>query len=311
MKTITKFLMVAALALSASACMDYDFHVDYTSPITISFTGVGDNNIVTLEKGVTAYAAEITVTSANGLIQVDLNEADNRTGIAGALISTKSFYEGEKTYTFTYNFTGMTDNKCIRVSASDINGVNVAKNMVVALTPIVDISYQSYWIETGEVYYGVYYAPWLGGRVYLRSTDNVEQYKGNIAVAFGEVPDATPGATKAAIMSPAARGTTFGLANLEGLHDAKVAETTLTKAAYDAITKVDASPIEAIADPTTDSADITAGKVYVFKRDDGMKGLIYVESSAAKTAVIQNAAGEWVKDTPYHLMKVSSKVIAQ
>ncbi|MBQ7195080.1 MAG: hypothetical protein IJS07_05550 [Bacteroidales bacterium] len=310
MKTITKILMVAALALSASACMDYDFHVDYTSPIKISFTGVGDNNIVTLDKGVTTYAAEITVTSEAGLIQVDLNEANNRTGVAGALISSQSFYEGEKTYTFTYNFTGMTDNQCVRVSASDVNGVNVAKNLVVSLTPIVDISLQSYWIETGEVYYGVYYAPWLGGRVYLRSTDNVEQYKGNIAVAFGEISDGVGGMVPA-IMSPAARGTTFGLPNLDGLHAAKVGLTTLTAAQYNAITKVDASPIEAIADPTDDSAQITAGKVYVFKRDDGMKGLIYVESSAAKTAVIENAAGEWVKDTPYHLLKVSSKVIAQ
>lgn len=305
MKTISKILMVAALALSVSACMDYNFHVDYTSPVKISFTGVGDNNIVTLDKGVTTYAAEITVTSLSGLLQVDINEADNRTGIADTLIHTKSFYEGEKTYTYTLNSTGMTANRCIRVSASDLNGVNVAKNLVIALTPIVDISLDSYWIETGEVYYGVYYAPWLGGRVYLRSTDNVESYKGNIAVAFGEVAGA------ASIMSPALRKSTFGLPNLDGLHDTKVGETAMTKAQFDAITKVNATPIEAIVDPTADSAAITADKVYVFKRDDGMKGLIYVESSAAKTATIENADGEWVKDTAYHLLKISSKVIAQ
>ena len=301
-------MLAAALALCFSACQEYKFSVDYVAPIRISFTGVDNSNIITLAKGVTNYDAEIVINSDCGLVQAAWYEADNRTGAAGAQIGTQDYYSAEKTATINYSFTGLTKNACIRVTASDVEGHSVSKNLVVSLTPAVDISDQSYFIETAEVYYGVYYATWLGGRVYLRSTDGIEKYKDNIAVAFGEVGTPTTAAT---LMSPALRKSTFGLPNLEGLHATKVGETTMTKAQYDAINKVDASPIEAIADPTDDSVEVAAGKVYVFKRDDGLKGLIYVESSAAKTATVENAAGEWEKDTPYHLLKISSKSIAK
>lgn len=306
MKAISKILLVGAIAMgAASSCMKYDFDVDYKAPITITYEGVAENNVMTLEKGVFAYTANITINSVAGLSEVTVYSANNRTGAQGSVLDTKAFYEAEKTATISYDFSGLSDDACIRVSASDIEGHSVAKNLVVAITPAVDFSEDNIIAETAEVYYGVYFASWLSGRVYMRSTDNVASFKNEIDVAFGEVGGVP------CIISPAERQSAFNLTNIEGLKGAKVAQTALTAANYNAITKIDASPIETIADPTENKAEIAAGKVYVYLTDDGEKGLIYVKSSEAKSAPVQDVDGNWVMNTPYHKLTISAKSIAK
>ncbi|MCF0175711.1 MAG: hypothetical protein HUJ94_02620 [Bacteroidales bacterium] len=314
MKLFSKVSLVAVLALGAASCSKFEFNVDYTAPTTIAFQGVGESNIVSLAKGTYSYETTVKVTSADGISELAVYKANNRTGAQGELIEVQSFTPAEKSVSTTVTFTDLTENAAIRVIATDINGNSFAKNLVVEVAASVILN-DNLLIETAEVYYGCYYAGWLGGRAYLRTTDNVENYKKEIDIAFGQINGAP------CAISPAKRSEFCKLPNLSGLGTTLFALTSLSKAEYAAITKVDASPIEAIADPTEESVALAAGKVYVFKTASGKKGLFCVESMAAKTGTVEqlpNAATEeleahstnwWMADYSYNLLGISAKII--
>lgn len=305
-----RFLAVAVLFLGLMSCVKYEFEVDYTAPVSISFQGVGEDNIITLGKGVYSYDATVEVSSSIDLSEIVVSEADNRTGVAGKTIEEYVLTDGVKEKTFTVGFDELVDNAAIRVTVTDVKGATYAKNLVVAITPSVIVN-DALYIETAEVYYGCYYASWLGGRAYLRSTDNVENYKKEIDLAFAEV-NGMPCA-----VSPASRSTVSDLPNLGGLKSTAYALTDISAAEYDAITKVDASPIKGIPEPTGETVELVNGKVYVFKTADGKKGLFKVESLADKTATVEvlpdeeHSANWWKEGYSYRLLSISAKIMAE
>ena len=85
-------------------------------------------------------------------------------------------------------------------------------------------------------------------------------------------------------------------------------KTTITE--YNNISKVNAEPISTLTDPTLSNIGISANKVYLFKTADGKKGLIAITSMTKRTGTIETANGEWVKDTEYYRVVITTKVIA-
>jgi hypothetical protein len=199
----------------------------------------------------------------------------------------------------------LTENRCIRVSTSNVDGVQVEKNLVVKITPAVLFS-EALIIETADDYYGSYYAGWLGGRVYLRS--NGTAYASEIDFSLGMVDDGS-GTVKSCLVSPAKRSD-YHLPAFAGLQDAKFEETTLTVAQYNSIVRTDNSLIAQLPDPTLSLLPVANQKVYLFKTANGKKGLIAITNLVNRRGTIQNENGEWIKDYAYARINLSTKVIA-
>lgn len=312
MKKLFAIILSFIAVASFTSCDDNTFELEYAAPLSISFTGVDNSNIVTVEKGVTSYNAKIDVKAPEtGIKYFELYTADPKTGARGAVIegTAKSFDDGQgngvPSYSYEYAVTNLTASKCIKVVVTDGAGNSFEKNLVVKITPVVLFS-SIQKMETVEVYYGPYFATWLGSRVYMRRDG--EPYKNEIDFSLGDVIIASEGATAVpALVNPAERGN-MSLLTINGLQQVKYELTTLTKAQYDAITEVDAAPINALADPTQNAVKLVKGKVYLFKTASGKKGLIYVSDLAAKTATVESATGEWVKNTAYSLATITAKV---
>ncbi len=187
---------------------------------------------------------------------------------------------------------------------TDAEGSEFEKNLVIDITPEVLFS-EPLIMETVENYYGPYYATWLNGRVYMRG-DGAE-YKNEIDFSLGEVAivgtDTVP-----ALVNPAQRSS-YNLLDIGGLQQTKFELTTLTAAQYDSITQVDASPILSLADPVNDAVEIEKGNVYLFKTANGKKGLIHISALATKTGTIESPTGEWIPNTRYHQVTLTTKVV--
>ena len=224
----------------------------------------------------------------------EIYTADSKTGNRGSLITgtTHTFAPTTNSYSTTYTIAGLTDNKAIKVVVTDSLEQTYEKNILIKITPSVLFS-EEVKMETVESYYGPYFASWLSGRAYMRNTPYARQ----IDFSLGDVV-LSGGTTKvAALVNPALRKD-YNLLTASALKNTKYALTTLTAANYNAITKVDAAPITALADPNLDAVAIQAGKVYLYKTADGEKGLIYVRLISAKTGKIEGVDGQW-SDTPY------------
>lgn len=312
MKKIIGIILSLIVALTIVSCDDSTFDLDYKAPLAIGFTDVDNSNIVTVDKGVLNYTVNIEVNSPTvGIKYFEIYNADPKTGNIGTLIgnTSKALVDeqgnGVKTYSVAYTITNLIENKCIKVIATDGEGNPFERNLLVNITPTVLFS-GSLKIETTEDYYGPYYATWLDGRVYMRR--NGEAFKNEIDFSLGDVVIASEGTSAVpALVNPAQR-TTFSLLTIAGLQETKYELTSLTKAQYDAITQVDASPIAALAVPTQDAVKLVNGKVYLFKTANNKKGLIYISALAAKTGTLENLAGEW-KVTPYSQAIISTKVV--
>ena len=100
------------------------------------------------------------------------------------------------------------------------------------------------------------------------------------------------------LVADGAMGTTLYSNGLESCHE------------YNNISKVNAEPISTLTDPTLSNIGISANKVYLFKTADGKKGLIAITSMTKRTGTIETANGEWVKDTEYYRVVITTKVIA-
>ena len=306
MKTIMKNLLIAVAALVAFSC-DNQFDLDYKAPVAIEFAGIDQSNMVTVDKGVTTYTATINVKGTGvGLSLLQIYEANNQTGEQGSLLDEQTISMDNNTYnySYTYTFSGLNDNQCIKVIVTDAEGNTYQRNLLVKITPSV-IFTETITMETAEVYYGIYFASWLNGRAYMR--ENGAAYANEIDLSLGEADLGT--GVVPAIISPAKRGD-YGLLNISGVTDTKVAETTLSADDFNNISKVDASPIEAVADPTLDAVELANGKVYVFKTAAGKKGLFYVSSLSNQTGTVETP-DEWVPNSIYRRVTVAAKVIAQ
>lgn len=299
-----KYLSIILLALLTISCDD-QFKLDYQAAVTIDFAGVDQSNRVSLDKGVSTYTAKINVKATGiGLSLLQIFEADNKTGEQGPLIQGQEhlFDEGTFNYSLEYTFSGMQDNECIKVVVTDGNGNTYERKLLVQITQSV-IFTNTVTLETAESHYGIYFASWLNGRVYMR--EDGASYAKEIDLSFGQA-DLGAGPVPA-LISPAKRGD-YGLVNLKGLQETKIALTTLKAADFNAITKVDASPIEALADPTQDAVEMANNKVYVFKTASGKKGLLYVTALTAMEGTVETPEG-WVKQA-YNRFSVAAKVLA-
>lgn len=313
MKKIVGIILSLIIALMVTSCEDSTFNLDYKAPLAIEYTGVDNNNIVTLDKGVTSYTAKISVKAASTQIKYfEIYNADAKSGNKGTLIAgtSKNFDDGQgngvPSYTVEYVINNIVQNQCIKTIATDKDGNTYERNLFVSITPVVLFS-NPVKIETQEDYYGSYFASWLDGRVYMRS--NGEQYKSEIDFSIGDVIIQAEGATAVpALVNPAERSN-MGLLTISGLTSTKFELTTLTKAQYDAVTQVAEAPITSLAEPTKDAVKLVTGKVYSFKSASGKKGLIYITSISAKTGTIQNTTGDWIKNTPYSQVSLTVKTV--
>jgi len=313
MKNLVAIIMSLIAAVSFTSCDDNTFDLNYSAPLTISFAGVDNSNMVTVDKGVLSYKAQIEVKAPEtGIKYFELYAADPKTGAKGTVIenTAKSFDDGQgngvSSYAFEYTIDNLVTNKCIKVVVTDGTGNSFEKNLMVKITPVVVFS-SPMKMETVEVYYGPYFASWLGGRVYMRRDG--EAYKNEIDFSLGDVVIASEGETAVpALVNPAERSN-MNLLTINGLQQVKYELTTLTKAQYDAITEVDASPVNALADPSQNSVRLQKGKVYLFKTASGKKGLVHVADLTSKTGMVESATGEWVANTAYSQTTITTKVV--
>lgn len=297
MKSVIKVLLSFIFVTSFAACDDA-YEVNYDAPVKISFEGV-ENGIATTAKGVDNYTAKIKVQAAGGISYFEIYNADIKTGAKGSLIEgTGKAIDSRTEYSEEFQITGLTDNKCIRVSVTDTEGTVTERNLLVKITPSVLFS-GTLDMETADDYFGSYCATWLNGRVYLRS--NGEKYTSEIDFTMGMI------AGVPSLISPAQRSQ-YDLPTLPGLKETRFAATDLTIAEYNAISKVNADPISSLPDPTLASIGIAANKVYLFQTADGKKGLVAITEMTRRTGTIESAAGEWVKDTEYYKTVLTTKV---
>lgn len=296
-----KFGILSVLILTAwfTGCDDA-YEIDYEAPVKIVFEGA-DNGIAVIGKGADRYTADIVVKAQRGVSYVEIYAADPATGAKGALIEGSGReVDAEKEYRAEFTLADLTDNTCIRISATDTEGAVAERNLLVKITPAVLFS-GPVTMETADDYYGSYYASWLDGRVYLRS--NGEQYAGEIDFTLGMV-DGVP-----SLVSPGKRSS-LHLPSPAGLQETEFALTGLTLAEYDRISKIDSAPIVALPEPARSVVGIEPGKVYLFKTAGGEIGLIAIREMTQRTGTIESAGGEWIEDTPYYRVALTTKIVA-
>lgn len=296
-------IAISAIGLFASCSKEVE-DINYTPPVKIQFATGGDSSIVNVPKGTTSYPVQIDVSADGSVLRMfEIYSADPKTGNRGALISSQSFTSPKNSYSTTYTVTPLTDNKAIKVVVTDTLSQVYEKNILIKVTPAVVFS-DVVKMETVENYYGPYFATWLSGRVYMRNT----QYPSQVDFSLGDVAIA-PATTKGpAFVNPALRKD-YNLLTASGLQSTKYALTAMTTAAYNAITKVDATPITNLADPTLDVVALQSGKVYLFKTANGRKGLISVTAAASKTGTIEDVNGQWTPNTTYSEVTLSTKTV--
>ena len=291
-------LAVFGIALIASCGKEFE-EIRFDPDVNIQFSEGGDTSIVNIGKGVMEYAAEVSVQSTGAVIRLfEIYEADPRSGNRGALIeqTVRVFDNPESSYSTTYTIPDLTENKCIKVVVTDTLEQVYEKNLVIRITPSVHFS-EANRMETAAHYYGPFYASWLSGRVYMRDTNHPDQ----IDFSTGDVVIPSAGEDPVpALVNPARRGE-YNLLTIPGLQDAKFALTSLTPEAYREISQVDATPIAELDDPDLDAVQLETGNVYLFKTENGKKGLIHVTSLTRKTATVENADGQWAERAFYEV----------
>jgi hypothetical protein len=312
MKKILGTILSAVVMFAVVSCEDDSLDFSYEAPLSISFVGVDNSNIVTVDKGVMSYTARIEVSAqGTGITYFEIYTADNVTGARGSLIAgtqrnlMDTEGNGVPSFSAEYVVGDLVENKCIKVVATDLDGNFYERNLLVKITPSVIFTLPVK-METVEDYYGPYFASWLNGRVYMRR--NGAEHASEIDFSMGNVVIPALGTSMVpALVNPAARST-YDLLTMPGLQQTKFALTDLTVAQYNAITRVDASPITALADPTQDVVRLENGKVYLFKTANGKKGLIHIAALPTRTGTIENTAGEWVQNTSYSQATLTVKV---
>src|SRR5690606_11074611 len=158
--------LILGIALLASCKKDSN-EIDFNPDVEMRFEGVGDSNIVHIEKGVMDYTAKINVASPGHIIRLfQIYWADTKTGNRGDLFesSVKAFTNPESSYSTNFTISGLTENRCIKIVVTDTLEQVYEKNLLVKITPSVHFS-ETVSMETVENYYGPYYASWLTGKI--------------------------------------------------------------------------------------------------------------------------------------------------
>jgi hypothetical protein len=324
MKTNSIIALILSISLfGLFGCAD-KYEVDYEAPVKIEFAGVDQNNRVSLTKGIAEYTATVKVQGE--IMSFEIYQADSKTGMQGSLIeeTAQSFADGTTNYETTYKFTSLKENACITVVVLGTDGHTYQRNLLVEITPSVLFSDPDYGkdgeiVETASAYYGCYYATWLLGRTYM-AADAMKS--GNIMAnprqstirevdfSLGDVILSPGSEAVPALVSPAKRSE-YGLMTINGLQHTLFAETSLSQAEFNAISQVDATPIENLADPTSEVLAIQADKVYLFKTANGKKGLICIQKITAKTGTIEVSPDNWVENTKYSWVQLLTKTVAK
>ena len=293
MRNYVLLLAIVGMAFMASCSKDFE-DIRFDPDVKIQFSEGGDSSIVDIDKGITDYTAEINVTANGSVIRLfEIYEADPRSGSRGALIeaATHVFANPESSYSTAFSIPDLTEHKCIKIVVTDTLEQVYEKNLLVRITPSVHFSEASR-LETKDHYYGSFFATWHAGRAYMRDTE----YADAIDFSVGDaVIDASEDPVPA-LVNPAKRSD-YQLLTIAGLQEAKFALTDLTPANYRAITQVDAAPITSLPDPGNDAVELEAGNVYLFKTQNGKKGLIHITAMSSKTATVEQASGEWAEQT--------------
>ena len=313
MKTNSIIALILSISLfGLFGCAD-KYEVDYEAPVKIEFTGVDQNNRVSLEKGVAEYTATVKVQGE--IMSFEIYQADSKTGMQGSLIeeTAQSFEDGTANYETTYKFTSLKENACITVVVLGADGHTYQRNLLVEITPSVLFSDPDYGkdgeiVETASAYYGCYYATWLLGRTYMAA--DAMKYTNEVDFSLGDVILSPGSEAVPAFVSPAKRSE-YGLMTISGLQHTLFAETSLSQAEFNAISQVDATPIERLADPTSEVLAIQANKVYLFKTANGKKGLICIQKITAKTGTIEVSPDNWVENTKYSWVQLLTKTVVK
>ena len=313
MKTNSIIALIVSISLfGLFGCAD-KYEVDYEAPVKIEFTGVDQNNRVSLEKGVTEYTVAVKVQGE--IMSFEIYQADSKTGIQGSLIeeTVQSFEDGTANYETTYKFTSLKENACITVVVLGADGHTYQRNLLVEITPSVLFSDPDYGkdgeiVETASAYYGCYYATWLLGRTYMAA--DAMKYTNEVDFSLGDIILPSGSEAVPVLVSPAKRSD-YGLMTINGLQHTLFAETSLSQSEFNAISQVDATPIENLADPTSEVLAIQANKVYLFKTANGKKGLICIQKITAKTGTIEVSPDNWVENTKYSWVQLLTKTVAK
>ena len=305
MKKLIKIFLSALIFVTVAACDDTN-KVDYVPPVKIMLEGVDESNIVEVAKGVTSYKANITIESSTKIRSLALYEADVKTGAKGNMIGNDTLFNPSlDTYSFEYEFTGLTTNKAILIEVEDDNLMSFSKKLLVKITRDV-IESGIVIIESSEAFYGPYYGSWLGGRSYI--SKEAPKYVSEIDFSFGNIA-ITGTDTVAALVSPDKREE-LGLPYIPNLKGCKFELTTLTKANFDAIPAVDGSAIRTLAEPTQSVLKAEAGKIYAYE-NEVEKGLIYVGVVQNKKATLQQQDGTWIPNQSYHQLRIITKHVVK
>lgn len=304
MKKITELLFLLLLMTGAIACDETN--PVYEKPVKITFEGVdGNTNIIQVDKGVMSYTVKVNISSTPGISSVGIYEVNPKTGVRGTQIGSDTlFVPLVNSCSLEYEIGELTENKAIQLVVTDEALSAYVSNLVIKITPEVIVSDIKI-IETAEVYVGPYYASWLNGRCYFRHNgtdyaDEIDFSLGNVAV---DGTDTVP-----VFISPDLRQEK-GLLYIPGLRACKFALTTLTKANFDAVPYTDASVIRGLPEPMLQIIKAQSGKVFLYENNTE-RGLIYVQSLAAKTATLEQPDGTWRKwNNNYHELKIITKTV--
>ena len=149
---------------------------------------------------------------------------------------------------------------------------------------------------------------WLLERTYMAA--DAMKYTNEVDFSLGDIILPSGSENVPVLVSPAKRSD-YGLMTINGLQHTLFAETSLSQSEFNAISQVDATPIENLADPTSEVLAIQANKVYLFKTANGKKGLICIQKITAKTGTIEVSPDNWVENTKYSSVQLLTKTVAK
>lgn len=268
-KNIKYVLAASFIMISAWGCNDVDF--DYELPTKIEFS---TDDIIQIPGGTTNYTVKGTIKSTVGILEYIAYNANPRTGNTTTEIERVLFDEEDHVteYSFSVELTDIEKNTCVKIYARDKNG-EYMKGFMVKITPTVIFTDRQK-AETGDYFYGSFFAAWHLGRVYpLREAG---AYANAIDLSFGELTDPDTGISAPVMISPDKRSG-YGMTAYNGARATKFAATDISMAGYNAIKEVDDTPLLDLQ-PGSDYEVLFANKVYAFETADGKKGLAAIYS---------------------------------
>ncbi|MCG8699271.1 MAG: hypothetical protein MI922_14545 [Bacteroidales bacterium] len=270
-KKLNKIILGIAILSLLYACERELYNHDIKTYVEFQGIEIGEDNIITIEDGVTQYLVEGTVTSENGLLNFAIYNADTRSGVeeSDPIENTKVIFDegnAPKTHEFSYLVENIESNAALKVIVEDIYGARFKTGLVIKITPQVLFSGTKK-IESYDYFYGPYYATWYEGRTYMER--EVEPWADAVEITMGDF-DSVP-----YFVSPSARKE-YGLTSYKGAKPTKFQLTNLVKDDFDAISEIDRKPLLEYT-PVNDTARIVAGRVYAFLTHDDKHGLVYVD----------------------------------